>query len=238
MADVSFLFAGAALVPLPCGALWWPSEMALIAADLHLEKGSSLARDGWFLPPYDSRDTLARLSASVTRTDARHLILLGDSFHDAGGPARLDACAADLLAGIRAHARITWIAGNHDGLSPGALPGATADYLMLGGILLHHDIDPADPRPQMAGHFHPKVAVPVRAGRSARRRCYALTATRLVLPAYGAYAGGLDVWSPVLARAMGATPQALLATSAGLLRVNRPAGVGAGVTRSSQRMSA
>lgn len=219
MADVSLSFCGAILHPLPCGALFWPAESVLLAADLHLEKGSSLARDGWFLPPYDSIETLNRLGAAVGRTGAGRLILLGDSFHDRGGAHRLPAAARDRLSAIASSAAITWISGNHDGASTAGLPGAVADTLTIAGIRLIHEPAMGDSTPAIAGHFHPKVAVPLRHGRVARRRCLALGPSAMILPAYGAYAGGLDIADPAIARACGGPPTAIVATAEGLVRL-------------------
>ncbi len=193
-----------------------------MAADLHLEKGSSLARQGWFLPPYDSADTLARLLAAVERTGASRLVLLGDSFHDEDGPARLADAAVQLLQAIAARVRIIWVAGNHDGVSPAMLPGAVVEELWLAGIRLLHIPDAADARPQLAGHFHPKVQVPLRGGRSVSRRCLALGARRGILPAYGAYAGGLNIWSDAITAALDGAGDAVIATDDGLLRLSPP----------------
>jgi uncharacterized protein len=218
MADVSFSFAGASLLPLPCGALFWPAENALLVADLHLEKASWFASHGQPLPPFDSVDTLHRIAAAVAHTGATRLFALGDSFHDANGPARLPAAARALLATLLGVVGWTWIGGNHDGLCGGALGGHVADEVVLAGITLRHEADPADPAPEISGHWHPKVHLQLRTGRRLVRRCFALAPGKLVLPAYGALTGGLAISDPALAAAMAGPITALIPLRTGLLR--------------------
>jgi hypothetical protein len=184
-----------------------------------LEKGSSLARDGWLLPPYDSIETLERLLRARAETGATRIVLLGDSFHDREGPARLPPLARDRLAALAGSARLVWIAGNHDGDCPLGLPGTVRSDLSIRGIQLLHEVSPGGGPAQIGGHWHPKVLVPLRTGRRVRRRCFALTADRLVLPAYGAYAGGLDVDDPAITRALGCEPDAIVPLKTGLIQL-------------------
>lgn len=218
MTDVSLSFAGQTLQPLPCGALFWPAESLLLAADLHLEKGSSLAANGWFLPPYDSIETLSRLSAAVRRTGARRVALLGDSFHDTSGSTRLPTDALALLMGMAQQSEILWIAGNHDGLSAANLPGTVVDMLLVRGVALVHDLA-AVTGPAMAGHLHPKVLIDLVGRRRVSRRCFAIGDDRMILPAYGAFAGGLFIDNIAFTRSIGMAPDAVLATGHGLLRL-------------------
>lgn len=219
MADVSFLFAGERWQPLPCGALFWPARSTLLVADLHLEKGSSFAGQGWLLPPYDSLDTLQKLSAALRTTGATRIVALGDSFHDAQGPGRMLPAAQQLLAEILAASDWLWIVGNHDGTSGEALGGHAVPEVQLGGVTLRHEAHRHINGAEVSGHYHPKVLVQLRTGRRVSRRCFALTADRLVLPAYGAYAGGLFLDDPALVSALGARPDALLALPEGLVRI-------------------
>ena len=215
--DVSFSFAGAAFRPLPCGALYWPAERTLLVADLHLEKASFFALHGQLLPPYDSAATLARLIEAVAATGAVRVVALGDSFHDRGGPARLPDRAASALAALARDLDLVWVAGNHDGGSAAQAAGRTVAELTIAGIALRHEADPEDPGPAISGHWHPRVGVTVR-GRRIGRRCFALTAAKLVLPAYGALTGGLDVRDPAIAAALGGPLTALVPTPGRLLR--------------------
>jgi DNA ligase-associated metallophosphoesterase len=176
----------------PSGALWLAAESVLVVADLHLEKGSSYARHGQMLPPYDTRDTLGRLEAEVAALAPRALVLLGDSFHDEGSEARLDPADAARLAALASGRSLVWVVGNHDADGPQALPGERASELALSGLILRHAPDPAAPPGEVAGHLHPAAKVRTLRG-AIRRRCFATDAQRLILPAFGAYAGGLNL---------------------------------------------
>jgi len=202
---------------LPQGALFWPSREALLVADLHLEKASWFARLGQMLPPYDSIATLSDLAALVASTGAREVWCLGDSFHDKYGCDRLPAQARDLLTGLTGATRWTWIAGNHDPGLTDHCGGAVVEEAEVDGLILRHEADPDDPRPELSGHFHPKLRITHR-GRQVSRRCFVATATKLILPAFGALTGGLDAHHPEIVRAVGAGAQALVPVQDRLLR--------------------
>lgn len=174
------------------GALWLAQEGALVVADLHLEKGSSYAARGQMLPPYDTRETLARLEAEVAATDARVVVLLGDTFHDRKSESRIAVEDAERLRTLAAGRTLVWVVGNHDADGPQALPGEAVDEIRLHGLTLRHEPS-AGPAPgEAAGHLHP--AAKVRAARgTVRRRCFVTDGERIILPAFGAYAGGLNV---------------------------------------------
>ncbi len=174
------------------GALWIAAERTLVVADLHLEKGSFYAVRGQMLPPYDTRETLRRLAQEIDALCPTTVVLLGDTFHDATSEARL---AADDVEALRALARgrtLIWIVGNHDAEGPQALPGEIANELSLCGLTLRHEPRLGLQPGEVSGHLHP--AARVRASRgSVRRRCFVTDSDRLILPAFGAYAGGLNV---------------------------------------------
>jgi DNA ligase-associated metallophosphoesterase len=214
---VRFSFSGHELMALPQGALFWPSREALLVADLHLEKASWFARLGQMLPPYDSIATLSDLAALVASAGAREIWCLGDSFHDARGCDRLPAQARDLLTGLTAATRWTWITGNHDPGFTDHCGGAIVEEAEVDGLVLRHEADPDDPRPELSGHFHPKLRITHR-GRQVSRRCFVATATKLILPAFGALTGGLDAHHPEIVRAVGAGAQALVPVQDRLLR--------------------
>lgn len=175
------------------GGLWIESERALIVSDLHLEKGSSFARRGSLIPPYDTGATLAQLTVMIARWSPRRVIALGDSFHDDGGAARLSEKDYASLSSLQAGRDWLWIAGNHDPLPPEGLGGDVAQETMIGDVMLRHEPSLCDQRPQIAGHLHPCVLV--RGGaRGVRRRCFAVDRRTLVMPALGAYSGGLDLF--------------------------------------------
>ena len=179
------------------GALYLPDEATLVVADLHLEKGSSFARRGSLLPPYDTRTTLLALGGVIGRYDPRRVIALGDSFHDVGGPDRLDGGDADALAAMQAGRDWVWIVGNHDPSLPATIGGEAIEELAISSLTLRHAPD-ADTQCELAGHLHP-VGKVVRRGGGVRRRCFVADGLRCVMPAFGAYAGGLNVCDPIFA---------------------------------------
>jgi len=214
---VPFSFAGETFEATAAGALYWPSRQALLVADLHLEKASWFARLGQFLPPYDSHATLSALAAEVDRSGARRLYCLGDSFHDAFGCDRLPANARDLLTELTGRIDWTWIVGNHDPGFADHCGGRIEDEVQLGPIVLRHEAVRDDPRPEISGHFHPKLRLNLK-GRHVSRRCFVLSATKLIMPAFGALTGGLDAHHPEILRSVGANAAALVPVSDRLLR--------------------
>ena len=185
--------AGETLVLDLCGGLWLPEHRTLIVSDLHLEKGSSYAvRSGQFLPPYDTRETLACLHEAVARHEPARVVALGDSFHDARGPERMEPGDRAMVAALQDGRDWVWIAGNHDAAISAGVGGRYADVLTLGRLVLRHEPSPGDAPGEIAGHLHPCGKVAMR-GRAVRRRCFVTDGSRVVMPAFGAYAGGLNV---------------------------------------------
>jgi len=194
------------------GGLWLAAHGALVVADLHLEKGSSYAARGQMLPPYDTGDTLDRLEAEAVALSPAVLVLLGDTFHDRAAEDRLAPVYAKRLRRLAAGRRLVWVVGNHDADGPRALPGETAAELALGGLILRHEPRAGRQPGEVSGHLHPCARIVAASGR-VRRRCFLTDAERAVLPAFGAYAGGLNVRDaafaalftrPPLAAALGA----------------------------------
>ncbi len=214
---VRLSFAGMELVALPQGALYWPAREALLVADLHLEKASWFAGFGQLLPPYDSIATLADLTALVVATDARELWCLGDSFHDKAGCERLPARAREMLVALTSALAWTWITGNHDAGLVDHCGGEIVAEAEVDGLILRHEADPVDPRPELSGHFHPKLRLTLR-GRRVSRRCFVATPSKLILPAFGSLTGGLDAGHPEIRRAIGAPAEALVPVNDRLLR--------------------
>jgi DNA ligase-associated metallophosphoesterase len=214
---VPFSFAGDTFFATADGALFWPRQEALLVADLHLEKASWFARLGQFLPPYDSHATLSALAAEVERTGARRLYCLGDSFHDAFGCERLPEQARTLLTGLTSKLDWTWIVGNHDPGFADQCGGTLADEVEIAGIVLRHEAVRDDSRPEISGHFHPKLRVNLK-GRHVSRRCFVVSPSKMILPAFGALTGGLDAHHPEILRSVGANAAALVPVSDRLLR--------------------
>jgi len=183
---------GARATLLPSGGLWLEAARALVCADLHLEKGSAYAARGQLLPPYDTRETLGRLAADAAMLDPARIVLLGDALHDIRAHGRIDAADAAALADVARGRILTWVTGNHDPEGPGSLPGESIAELQIEGLILRHEPLPGDRPGEVAGHLHPCARV-IGAGRSVRRRCFVTDGRRLILPAYGAYAGGLSI---------------------------------------------
>ena len=214
---VPFSFDDHVLVALPQGALYWPARRALLIADLHFEKASWFAVGGQMLPPYDSIATLADLTTIVDAVQPAEIWCLGDSFHDSRGSDRLPERTQAMLQALIARTRWTWITGNHDAGLSDRCGGIIADEAVIDGLVLRHEADPADPRPELSGHFHPKFRVKLR-GRHVSRRCFVASPAKIILPAFGALTGGLDAGHPEIRRAIGGQAEALVPVEDRLLR--------------------
>lgn len=189
--------AGVSLQADLSGALFWEEQRLLVVSDLHLEKGSSFATRGVLLPPYDTIATLSRLAAVISRHNPRIIVALGDSFHDRSAHGRLSAEDRDTVAALQAGRDWIWISGNHDPMLPPDLGGTVADEVAIGPITFRHE--PTGSDGEIAGHLHPKARVSAR-GRSLERRCFASDGMRAVMPAFGAYAGGLSIRDAAFAK--------------------------------------
>jgi hypothetical protein len=214
---VPFSFAGETFEATASGALFWPRQQALLVADLHLEKASWFARLGQFLPPYDSHATLSALAAEIEQSRAKRLYCLGDSFHDRFGCERLPASARDLLTSLTGRVDWTWIVGNHDPGFADHCGGRIEDEIELGGVILRHEAVPGESRPEISGHFHPKFRVHLR-GRLVSRRCFVVSPSKIIMPAFGSLTGGLDAHHPEIMRSIGSGAAALVPVSDRLLR--------------------
>ena len=219
---VRFSFCKHELMALPQGALYWPARNALLVADLHLEKASWFARLGQMLPPYDSIATLTELTAIQASTHAAEIWCLGDSFHDRHGCDRLPERARELLTALTSRTRWTWITGNHDPGFADHCGGGIVEEAEVDGLVLRHEAEPAETRPELSGHLHPKLRITQR-GRQVSRRCFVATERKLVLPAFGALTGGLDAGHPEILRAVGPRAQALVPAADRLLKFPVPA---------------
>ena len=195
--DSAVLVNGAEMIADPSGALIWPERRVLMVADLHFEKGSSFAAAGRLLPPYDTAATLARLAEVAERWQVEQIICLGDSFHDDAAAARLDDSDAARLRHLTGAYGWTWICGNHDPAPPKDWGGAVVEELVLGPLVLRHEALQGPAAGEVSGHFHPKAAVRVRSKRLSGR-CFVTDGRRLILPAFGAYTGGLSVFDPAI----------------------------------------
>ena len=197
---------GEAVLADRAGALAVPDQSALIVSDLHFEKGSSFAPGGQLLPPYDTRTTLRRLAAAIDAHRPETVIALGDSFHDLRAGGRMAGEDRETLAGLVSRVdRWVWIEGNHDPAPPPDFGGEVCETLELGRLNLRHEPTDGSAPGEIAGHLHPCAKVRNR-GRSVRVRCFATDGTRLVMPAFGAFTGGLNVCDPAFATVFGRVP--------------------------------
>lgn len=196
----SFQFNGEEMRLAGDRALFWPRENALLVADLHLEKASFFAKHGQMLPPYDSRETLGRIADALLATGARRVFCLGDNFHDSAGTLRLEPHAAGMLAALTRATDWVWITGNHDTDAVHAA-GTLADELEVSGVILRHRTKRGETRPELSGHYHPKLTITTR-GRRIARPCAVASESRLILPAFGALTGGMDAADPAIVSAM------------------------------------
>jgi hypothetical protein len=190
--NVRFALAGEEAEATPEGGLFLTASRTLIVSDLHLEKGSAFARRGQMLPPYDTRSTLQRLADLMARLQPTTVVSLGDTFHDRGAYARMDAADIDRLDQLSGAAQWVWIVGNHDPDVPGGLKGEAAAEWRVGALTLRHEPEEGPATGEVAGHLHPCAKVSGR-GRAVRARCFATDGLRLVMPAFGAFTGGLNL---------------------------------------------
>lgn len=197
MTETELGLAGERLLLDPGGAVLWPAHRLMAVADLHLEKGSAAAARGSLLPPWDSAATLDRLAALLRRHRPAVTVLLGDSFHDRAGAQRLGEAERARLSRMAQATRLVWVLGNHDPQAPAGLPGEATEELSLAGLVFRHQARP-DAQAEVSGHFHPKASIPAR-GATVSRPCFVADGQRLILPALGAYTGGLDVHDPAIA---------------------------------------
>jgi DNA ligase-associated metallophosphoesterase len=186
------LLAHHALKPLAAGAIYWEAEQTLIVADLHLEKGAAYAARGRMLPPYDSRTTLRGLAALIMSFEPRRIVALGDSFHTSEVATRLGLAEHQELEYLQAGREWYWITGNHDPELPSSVDGIVCAALTIAGVTLRHKPSPDAAALEIAGHLHPAARI-VRRGEVVRRKCFATDGRRVVMPAFGAYTGGLNV---------------------------------------------
>ncbi|MEK1887024.1 MAG: ligase-associated DNA damage response endonuclease PdeM [Phyllobacterium sp.] len=192
--SAQIVVAGHAAIGDPSGALYLEDDRILIVSDLHFEKGSSFARRGMMLPPYDTASTLAALAKVIARYDPACVISLGDSFHDGQAAGRLPAIYAAQLGALMAGREWIWITGNHDPEHPADLPGETFTELAFANLVFRHEPSKFACRGEIAGHLHPAAKV-VRRGQSVQRRCFVSDHSRLIMPAFGAYTGGMNILS-------------------------------------------
>lgn len=205
---LSLELAGHTLIPMAEGALFWPAQSTLIVSDLHLEKGASFARSGQYLPPYDTQSTLAIVSRLMRDLAVDTVISLGDSFHTskAAGLMGEDICAS--IRNMTRQCDWVWIEGNHDPIPPQHLGGRALRELRVGQLIFRHE--PSGEAGEIAGHLHPCARLAGRSGKKVRRRCFVTNGSALILPAMGAFTGGLNVLDQAYQPVMGPQRQVFM----------------------------
>lgn len=184
-----FSFHGAALRAMPSGALWWPEQHLLCVSDLHFGKSERMSRrGGQQVPPYETRETLARLAADLETCAAHTVICLGDCFDDLVAAQSLPEEERFRIARLQTGRRWIWIEGNHDP-GPAGLGGTHMGQFVCAGLTFRHIAEPGAVA-EVSGHYHPKAQLPTR-GRLISRPAFLYDDARLILPAYGTYTGGL-----------------------------------------------
>lgn len=196
--SLAFEVAGERLSLRACGALWWEEQGVLVVSDLHLEKGSAYAERGQMLPPYDTGATLGRIGDLLAELQPEIVISLGDSFHDRHARVRMSIEDVRLIRSMTDCCDWIWIEGNHDPKPPADLGGRSANELRLGALAFRHEPTPGPAPGEIAGHLHPCARIDGRGG-SVRTRCFASDGQRLIMPAYGALTGGLNILDPAFA---------------------------------------
>ena len=201
MTSANLTFAGVDFRMTVSGALYAPKANTLIVADLHLEKGSSFARRGKLLPPYDSQSTIAALTEVIERFRPNRVVCLGDSFHDRYARRRMMPEVCSTLTTLARRYDWIWVNGNHDPEAAPSLGGRTVGEFHRFGLVFRHQARRDSEPGEVSGHFHPKASLIVR-GRRLSARCFVSDGQRLIVPAFGAYTGGLDVTHPEIAGLM------------------------------------
>ena len=221
MPATAYQFQGEHLLLDPAGLLVWPAQSLLAVAALHLEKGPAAAALGPLVPPWDTARTRARLADAIALYRPTTIVAVGDSFHDGRAAARLSVADHAVLSGLTHRARFVWIGGNHDPHPPEGLPGHSAASFTAGPITFRHQTDPRT-QGEGSGHFHPKARVQTRATTIARP-CFMADPSRIMLPSFGAYTGGLDILAPAITRHFPRGGQAFLLGQSRLFSFDVPA---------------
>jgi uncharacterized protein len=212
----AFAFGGHEFIIIGKTALFWPARGALIVADLHLEKASWFAARGQMLPPYDSQATLDRLGALIDASGAKEVWCLGDNFHDEDGPGRLSVKASAQLVRLTQSCDWRWITGNHDETLPAYIGGTIMEEAEVDGLILRHRALLEEVRPELSGHFHPKVRASAK-GRGVTRACFVRGTTKLIFPSFGAFTGGMAAGDAAIVDLVGQDAKAIVESGGQML---------------------
>ena len=177
------------------GVLFWPEMKLAVVSDLHLEKGSYYAELGQFVPPHDTYQTLLQLKSILDFGAIHKVVLLGDSFHDNDGYDRMSRQERDMLNYLCNKYELIWIIGNHD--NDFALDGVKfCDEITIEDVVFRHEHQNLATN-EISGHYHPKAYLKLQ-GKKVTRPCFIHDDKKLIMPAFGAFTGGLNHNDPVI----------------------------------------
>jgi len=168
----------------------------MVVSDLHLEKGRALSTTSP-IPQYDTDATLDSLEKAIFRDQPERLLFLGDSFHRSDLARSLAPSHQDRIHALARGREVIWITGNHDPDLPSFLPGTAAEEILIGSIWFRHIALTEFTGGEVSGHYHPKARIKTRA-RGVSGKCFIHDGRRLIMPAFGAYTGGLSVEAPAI----------------------------------------
>ena len=139
------------------GILFWFDKQIAIISDLHLEKGSSFGYSGQFLPPYDSEETLKKLSKGIKSHNIKKVILLGDTFHDKNAFNRMPEKAFLLFNPLIKKYEVIFILGNHENKLKIDHINFLNEYVIDDIHFIHQALQKSIF--QISGHFHPVATI-------------------------------------------------------------------------------
>tara|TARA_X000000950_G_scaffold289123_1_gene409971 strand:+ start:16118 stop:16771 length:654 start_codon:yes stop_codon:yes gene_type:complete len=199
------------------GILYWPKNFVLVVSDLHLEKSSYFAKFGQFLPPYDSIETLNLLDEILKQHKVKTVILLGDVFHDNDGYDRLDRRAKLIFNKINNKYNLLFVVGNHD--QDINIPNIkTYEDITIDGINFSHKPSNLNSH-QVFGHFHPKILLKLN-GKRIFKKCFIVSSTKICMPAFGVFTGGLNVESDIFKKIFKQNKEYFLIDNSHIYQIN------------------
>jgi len=187
-----FYLSNTRLIADVSGALFWPEKQTVIFSDLHLEKGSWFAKQNILLPPYDTLDTLNRVEKVINYFKPSRVISLGDSFHDDNWIERISREQITKILNLTNNYEWVWIQGNHDPSEVSSLGGINLSHYLDPPLTFRHEAKRGPTDGEVSGHFHPKAKIKLNR-KNFSNRCFISDETRVILPAFGSFTGGLNV---------------------------------------------
>ena len=176
------------------GILFWLEKKIAIVSDLHLEKGSSFASLGQFIPPFDSEETLKKLINFFKTHEVQTIILLGDTFHDGGALNRMSSKVKSIFDSLVENYEIIFVLGNHENKMKSAFIKFYERYIVDDIYFLHEAV--LEKKYQISGHFHPVASLKINS-KQITEKCLIHSENHIIMPAFGEFTGGLNINNPV-----------------------------------------